>query len=65
MIRSILKYFAKRSHDVRVQCFCALFYGLISIFGISKTVLILVKLRKIQPQPKRRNPVNGANANGN
>lgn len=47
MIKKLLTYLAKRSHDVRVQTALAAVYGLISIFGVSKTVLIMVQLNKV------------------
>lgn len=46
MIKKLLTYFAKRSHDVRIQVALASVYGLISIFGVGKTLLIMNQLRK-------------------
>lgn len=47
MIKRLFAYFAKRSHDVRVQLLCATIYGLLSIFGFGGTVAIIIKARKL------------------
>ncbi len=57
-MKTILAYFAKRSHNVRVQVFLALFHGLLSIFGVGGTVAIVMKLRKqAQKQTKAKKHV--------
>jgi hypothetical protein len=54
MIYKLLKYAAKHSHNVKLQVLLACFYGLLSIFGVSGTILILMKARKLTSKPKQR-----------
>lgn len=65
MIPKLLRFLARRSHNVKVQVFLALFHGLISCFGIPGTILILVKLRKLAPKTKRRGSNDAMQRNGN
>lgn len=51
MIKSTLRYFARRSHDVRVQTLLAAVHGLVDIFGVFGTVAIIFKLRKSSKSP--------------
>jgi hypothetical protein len=51
MIIKLLAWSAKRSKDIRVQAALATIYGLISIFGVGPSILIVIKLRK---QAKRQ-----------
>jgi len=53
MIKSILKYFATKSHDVRIQLLCATLFGLVSIFGIGGALSIIMKARKLS-KPRNR-----------
>jgi hypothetical protein len=46
-MRTILAYFAKKSHNVRVQLLFATFHGLLSIFGFGGTIAIIMKVRKL------------------
>lgn len=54
MIKKLIAYFAKRSHDVRVQAGLATIYGLISLFGIGGTFAIILKLRKQAVKANKR-----------
>ena len=59
MITAILKFFAKRTHNVQAQVLLATFYGLVSLFGVRGTIPIIMKMRKkaIQTQSKIRHQV--------
>lgn len=46
MIKKVLAFFARRSHNVKVQCLLATIYGLVSIFGIGGTINIMLKMKK-------------------
>lgn len=52
MIKRTLAYFAKRTHDVRMQLLIATLYGLISLYGIGGTVAIMLKARKLSKMRK-------------
>jgi hypothetical protein len=54
MITSFIRYIAKKSDNVQVQVLCATLYGLVSIFGIGPTVLIIMKMRKKAIQAQRK-----------
>jgi hypothetical protein len=47
MLKKILAYFGRKSHNVQVQLLCATLYGLISLFGIGGTIAIIMKARKV------------------
>jgi hypothetical protein len=53
-MKAILSYFARKSHNVRIQVFLALFYGLLSIFGVGGTLSIIMKIRKQAKQQKTK-----------
>jgi hypothetical protein len=55
MIKRFLMWSGRRSHNVQVQAGCALFYGLLSIYGFGGTCAIIMKLRKIKQQRKPPN----------
>jgi len=55
MISKLIAYFAKRSHDVRVQVALAALHGCLSIFGVGGTIAIIIKLRRMQPKKGKRN----------
>lgn len=57
MIKRLFAYFAKRSHDVRIQLLCATIYGLLSVFGVFGTIAIILKARKVSK--KQAIPVHG------
>lgn len=63
MIPKILRYFAKRSHDVRIQLLLATLYGLTSIYGLSGALSIIMKARKLT-NVKRRNRVTTSTVKG-
>ena len=54
MIKKLLAWSARRSHNVQVQAGLALLHGLIDIFGIGPTIAIIMKLRK-RKQPRKSN----------
>jgi len=54
MIKKLLAWSARRSHNVQVQAGLALLHGLIDIFGIGPTIAIIMKLRKLK-QPRKPN----------
>lgn len=56
MIPKLLRYLAKRSHDVRIQLLLATLYGLTSIYGLGGALSIIMKARKLT-NVKRRNRV--------
>jgi hypothetical protein len=56
-MKTILRYFAKKSHDVRIQLLLATIYGLLDLFGFGGTVAILIKARKLAAAKKPRNRV--------
>lgn len=53
MIKYILRYFAKRTHDIRYQLLIGTLYGCVELFGVRGTILIMMKARKMKP-PSRR-----------
>lgn len=53
LIKSTLAYFAKRTHDLQTQLLLASMYGLVSLFGVSGTVAILMKARKLNQPTKK------------
>jgi hypothetical protein len=53
MIKKFLLWSGKRSHDVQVQAGCALLYGLLSMFGFSGTIAIIMKLRNMKQKRKQ------------
>lgn len=53
MIKRILAYFAKRTHDVRLQLLLACLYGLVHLYGVTGGFAIILKARKLQ-QRKRK-----------
>jgi hypothetical protein len=55
MITFVLKWAAKRTHNIQAQAAFALLFGLVSIFGIKGTILIVMQLRKLK---QRRKPTN-------
>lgn len=46
-ICNTLAFFAKKSHNVNVQCLLATVYGLVSIFGIGGTIAIMLKMKSL------------------
>jgi hypothetical protein len=54
MIANLLRYFAKKSHNVRVQLLLATMYGLVSIYGVTGAFTILMKARRLVKQPRKR-----------
>jgi hypothetical protein len=54
MMKKFLMWSGKRSHNIQVQAGCALLYGLLSMFGFSGTVAIVMKLRAMK-QPRKQN----------
>ena len=54
MIKKLLKWSARKSHNVQAQAAFALIYGLYDIFGFGPTVAIIMKLRKLK-QPRKQN----------
>lgn len=53
MITKLLRYLARRSHDVRIQLLLATLYGLVSIFGLGGAVAILLKARKLSTTKRK------------
>jgi hypothetical protein len=53
MIKRLIAWTARRSHNVQVQAGMALLYGLVSIFGVKGSISIVMKLRKIKQQLRR------------
>lgn len=47
MIKRLIMYFGKRSHNIQVQLLCATFYGLVSIYGVFGSVAFFLKARKM------------------
>lgn len=47
MLKSFLRYCAKKSHDVKIQLLLATLYGLVDLFGITGAVAIIMKARKL------------------
>jgi hypothetical protein len=47
MIKKLLSWSARRSHDVRVQAPFALMVGLLEVFGLGPSVLIIYHLWKM------------------
>lgn len=55
MIKSILYFFAKRTHEVRTQLLLATLYGLVAIYGVGGGLSIILKAKKIaKPKPRNR-----------
>ena len=53
MIKKLLAWSARRSHNVQLQAGLALLHGLIDIFGVGPTIAIIMKLRKLNKQRKQ------------
>lgn len=47
-MKTIIKYFAKRTHNIRLQLLCGTLYGLLDLYGFVGTFAILNKARKMQ-----------------
>jgi hypothetical protein len=47
MIKRVLMYFGRKTHDVRVQLLCATLYGLVSLFGVGGAIAVILKARKL------------------
>lgn len=54
MILRLLRYFAKKSHDVRTQLLLASLYGLVSLYGVGGSVTIILKARKMTTKLRNR-----------
>lgn len=55
MIKNLLAYFAKKSHDVRTQLLLASIYGLVSLYGVTGAFAIILKARKLtNAKPRNR-----------
>ncbi len=61
MIKSLLRYFSKKTHDIRYQLLIGSLYGCIELYGVRGTILIMMKARKLQPPKKVRRSVKSAN----
>lgn len=46
-MKKIIRYFANKSHDVRIQLLLATIYGLLDIYGFRGMVSIILKARKM------------------
>jgi hypothetical protein len=47
LIKRLLMYFGRKTHDVRIQLLCATLYGLVSMYGIGGGIAIILKARKL------------------
>lgn len=56
LVERIVIFFAKKSHDVKIQVVLAALYGIIHIYGIGAVIPILIKLRKSQHAQTRVRP---------
>lgn len=58
MIKRVILFFAKRTHNLQYQLLCATLYGLVSIYGVRGSVLILMKVSKMKTKklPKKVQP---------
>lgn len=52
LVKRILKHYAMKTHDVRIQVALSAFYGLVEIFGITGAILIIMKNRKLMVKKK-------------
>jgi hypothetical protein len=46
-MHKILKFIARRIHNVKIQVLLATIYGLIDIFGYGATFAIMLKMKKL------------------
>jgi hypothetical protein len=63
MILKLLKFTARRVHNVKVQLLMATFYGLLDIYGFGGTVAIILKIRKQAERVQWKNKKSNAPAN--
>jgi hypothetical protein len=47
MLKSVIRYFGKKTHNVRIQLLCATLYGLLELYGLGGTFAIIMKARKL------------------
>jgi hypothetical protein len=59
-MKTILRYFANKTHDVRLQLLCASLFGLLELYGYSGAFAIILKARKLN-KAKPRNRVTAKN----
>jgi hypothetical protein len=52
VIKKTLAYFAKRTHDIKLQLLLATLYGLVSLFGTGGAIMIIIKARKLHKPTK-------------
>jgi hypothetical protein len=51
-MNNLIRYFARKSHNVQVQAGLALLHGLIACFGVPGAIGVILKLRKLKTAPK-------------
>ena len=59
-MKTLLRYFAHKTHNIQTQLICASLYGLLDLYGYYGAFAILLKARKTQQQRiivKRRKTV--------
>lgn len=59
MIKSFLKWAGRHTRNVQAQAACALLYGLLELFGVTGTIAIVMKLRKLKQPRKPREQHHG------
>jgi hypothetical protein len=54
MLKGLIRYFAKKTHNVRIQLLCATLFGLLELYGFGGTIAIIMKARKLADKPCNR-----------
>lgn len=61
MIKQILRFIGRSSHNVKVQIYLSLIYGLITLWGVRGTLGIITALKRQAEQAQaRKQKRNGA-----
>ena len=53
-MKLLIRYLARKSHNVRLQLLYATLFGLLELYGLGGTIAIILKARKLATKPGNR-----------